>query len=186
MSDWLKTKKGRIVYDRVPTAFKWKDAHRILAALPVPDPWDEDYIEHLSQLLGCSIVIFAKYMQIPIEGLRNRPKTFLTMLSAFFDRIVSVTDDIAGYVELGDDYVLPESVKKNLQTKSIWQIFCGVAPIPHADETDEEYQGRLNAWYRCMGITPDEEVDPDLVAGDTLDEVFKSYLNQLEVAIDGS
>ena len=36
------TRKGRVVYDRAPTKFKWCDARRIARSLPSPDPFSTE------------------------------------------------------------------------------------------------------------------------------------------------
>lgn len=42
MSWWThRTKTGRIIYDRKPHAFRWRDVLRILDPLPVPDGEDD-------------------------------------------------------------------------------------------------------------------------------------------------
>lgn len=46
MAYWKKTQAGRIVYDRKPTLFKYRDIHRIAQKLE-PPVWLEDISEYV-------------------------------------------------------------------------------------------------------------------------------------------
>ena len=49
---WAKrTNTGRVVYDRKKHPFKWSDARRITRSLPIPEPYDENYIKEYWNLV---------------------------------------------------------------------------------------------------------------------------------------
>lgn len=179
MFAWKRTRSGKVVYDRKPKAFLWRDAARIIAKLDPPEYFDENFLNEYLSMLASGSMILAKQLQIGAEAAAElflagnvKKAVFQTFLG---DVIKTVSQFYRDVVEV----VAPQRVAGKA---SFFQVFwCGIMPIPYEDEDPEDFELRLFAWKRCMGYTKKDQE----VTGESLEETLEDFRAEIRSIVEG-